>query len=112
MEKEMLRGSLELLILSRIQAQDAYGGQILKEILKDIQEVLVISEGTLYALLKRLEKKAWIQSYWGDAHLGARRKYYRISPKGTKAYEEKLANWRVLNTLIEGGHRDATRELH
>lgn len=103
MEKEMLRGSLELLILSRIQGQDAYGGQILKEILKDSQEVLDISEGTLYSLLKRLEKKGWIQSYWGEAHLGARRKYYQITPNGRSAYEEKLANWRLLNGLIEGG---------
>ncbi|MGX7197035.1 PadR family transcriptional regulator [Enterococcus olivae] len=103
MEKEMLRGSLELLILSRIQSNDTYGGKILKDILHDSHQTLSVSEGTLYSLLKRLEKRNWIQSYWGEEQVGARRKYYQITPKGKEIYQRKLQDWRLLNQLIEQG---------
>lgn len=103
LDKEMLRGSLELIVLSRIDRQDSYGGQLLKDILEESNESLMVSEGTLYSLLKRLEKKGFVQSYWGEEQLSARRKYYRMTDEGRSIYQRKLVDWRVLNQLIEGG---------
>ncbi|WP_397538520.1 PadR family transcriptional regulator [Rummeliibacillus pycnus] len=101
MDKEQLRGSLELIILSRMVKADKYGGGILKEVYEASENTLKISEGSLYSLLKRLEKKSYIESYWGEEHLGGRRKYYRITTSGRALFEEKLEGWRKINILIE-----------
>ncbi|MBM7698794.1 PadR family transcriptional regulator [Kurthia huakuii] len=98
MDKEQLRGSLDLLVLSRILQQQNYGGGIIQDILRDSNEQLEISEGSLYSLLKRLEKKQLIVSHWESTQ---RRKYYQLTKKGMFYVEQKLADWRLLNQLIE-----------
>lgn len=57
MNKEQLRGSLDLIVLSRIINSSNYGGGIINDIFRDSHMTLKISEGSLYSLLKRLEKK-------------------------------------------------------
>ncbi|WP_233190900.1 PadR family transcriptional regulator [Sporosarcina sp. P19] len=58
-----------------------------------------MSEGTLYATLKRLEKKAWVESYWQEGESG-RRKYYCLTDEGSVALEAKQENWEWVNALI------------
>ncbi|WP_096185714.1 PadR family transcriptional regulator [Evansella halocellulosilytica] len=101
MDKEQLRGSLDLIILSRIIKSDNYGGGIIREVYNASGNELQIGEGTLYSLLKRLEKKGLIESYWGEEHLGGRRKYYKITNKGRELFFERLEGWRKINKLIE-----------
>ncbi|SEN84651.1 transcriptional regulator, PadR family [Amphibacillus marinus] len=103
MDREQLRGSLDLIILSRIIKQDNYGGGIIREVSEATNQLITIGEGTLYSLLKRLEKKGYVKSYWGDQHLGGRRKYYAITEQGSDLFYQKLAGWRAINTLIESG---------
>ena len=106
MDKEQLRGSLDLIILSRIINEDNYGGGIIKEVYEISQETLKISEGTLYSLLKRLEKRQYIESYWGEEHFGGRRKYYKITDSGRVFFKEKLESWRKINHFIESALGD------
>ncbi|WP_107839611.1 PadR family transcriptional regulator [Metasolibacillus meyeri] len=101
MDKEQLRGSLELIILSRIIKEDNYGGGIIKEVYDASEKHFRISEGTLYSLLKRLEKSKYIESYWGEEHFGGRRKYYKITDSGRAVFNNKLEGWRKINQLIE-----------
>lgn len=61
-----------------------------------------MGEGTHYPALKRLENKEWIESYWDSSDTpGGRRKYYRITEKGTVELSRKLTEWRKLSFVIQ-----------
>lgn len=99
MDKEMMKGSIDLLLMSLIVQRDLYGYemiQILKQLSDDTYEM---SEGTLYAALKRLERKEWVESYWHVTESG-RRKYYHITDAGKKALDSKRENWKWMETLV------------
>ena len=59
-----------------------------------------LSEGTLYSILKRLERKGYIESYWGDETQGGRRKYYRITEEGKDLHHNKMQSWIDINDII------------
>ncbi|MDW0110883.1 PadR family transcriptional regulator [Sporosarcina aquimarina] len=99
MDQEMMKGSIDLLILSLIGQRDMYGYEMVKVLKELSEETYEMSEGTLYAALKRLEKKSWIVSYWQQTESG-RRKYYHLSDEGTKALEMKKENWEWMNALV------------
>lgn len=100
MDKEMMKGSIDLLLLSLIHQRELYGYEmtrIIKRLSKDTYEM---SEGTLYAALKRMERKNWIASYWKDTENG-RRKYYQMTNEGKKELKQKQENWEWMNDLIK-----------
>jgi PadR family transcriptional regulator, regulatory protein PadR len=99
MDKEMLKGSIDLLLLSLISQKDLYGYEIAKILKKSSEQMYEMSEGTLYPALKRLEKKQWVQSYWLETESG-RRKYYRITDLGKLELEKKRKNWSIIENLI------------
>lgn len=100
MNKEMMKGSIDILLLSLISREDLYGYEIAKRLKEKSNDLYSIGEGTLYPALQRLEKQKFIQAYWGDSESGGRRKYYRITEEGKKELSQKLNQWDVLNNLI------------
>lgn len=78
-----------------------YGYGIVKTLKENSNELYNMSEGTLYPALKRLEKKKWLQSYWGNSESGGRRKYYRITEDGKKELNRKLQDWNQISHLIK-----------
>jgi len=107
MNKEMMKGSIDLLLLSVIAKRDMYGYEIIQALKESSSELYSMSEGTLYPALKRLETQDFITSYWQEQENKRRRKYYQITDDGQKAIEIKLRDWKQLNNLIakwsEGG---------
>ncbi|MFJ5770082.1 PadR family transcriptional regulator [Psychrobacillus sp. NPDC093180] len=101
MDKEIMKGSIDILILSLLSKKDMYGYGIVKSLKENSNELYNMSEGTLYPALKRLEKNEWIQSYWEDAELGGRRKYYQILESGREELNRKLGEWKKVNDLIK-----------
>jgi len=106
--KEVLKGHLDTLILSFLRQKEMYGYELAKAIREKSNHRFELKEGTLYLSLKRLEKNQWIEWYWGDEQgPGGRRKYYRLTPLGEKVLLEKLEEWRFLKNmmdlLLEGG---------
>lgn len=99
MDKEMMKGSIDLLLLSLISQRDLYGYEIIQILKRLSEDTYEMSEGTLYSALKRLERKRWIESYWSEDD-GGRRKYYHITDDGNREFENKQKNWQWLNTLI------------
>ncbi|MDX8365553.1 PadR family transcriptional regulator [Cytobacillus sp. Hm23] len=100
MNKEILKGSIDILILSIIAKHDTYGYQIAKKIKANSSNSYVIGEGTLYPALKRLEKKNFISSYWGESDSAGRRKYYKLTDDGRTELSKKIADWKEANDLI------------
>ena len=101
MEKELLKGSIEILLLSLLAQEDCYGYDMTKKLRVLSDDAYHMNEGTLYPALKRLEKKECVTSYWSDEKTGTRRKYYSITNAGRKELNHKLGSWKQINQLIE-----------
>ncbi|MGM7636071.1 PadR family transcriptional regulator [Bacillus sp. Hm123] len=107
MDKEMMKGSIDLILLSLISQKDLYGYEMIKILRDSSNHTYEMSEGTLYPALKRLEKKEWIESYWLEKAAG-RRKYYKITASGLIELEEKKKNWNLVENLIRKVQGDLT----
>ncbi|MEI4801371.1 MULTISPECIES: PadR family transcriptional regulator [unclassified Bacillus (in: firmicutes)] len=101
MDKEILKGSIDILLLSIIQQHDTYGYEIIQKLKENSKDAYNMSQGTLYPALKRLEQKELITSYWGESETGMKRKFYRITANGEKILQEKLTAWDQITTLIK-----------
>ncbi|AJA46681.1 PadR-like family transcriptional regulator [Clostridium pasteurianum DSM 525 = ATCC 6013] len=97
MDKEILKGSLDIILLLLLSPNSMYGYAIAKQIKKLANNSLEIGEGTLYPALKRLEEKKYLDSYWGVKN----RKYYKTTEKGKIELKNKLDNWNIVNNLIQ-----------
>ncbi len=100
MNKEMMKGSIDILLLSLMQKEDLYGYEMAKRLKEKSNDLYSMGEGTLYPALQRLEKQKLIASYWGESEGGGRRKYYTLTEAGKKELIEKLKEWDFLNNLI------------
>lgn len=99
--KEMVKGYLESIILSLLKNQDLYGYDILKRIRVISNDTFEIKEGTLYVVLKRLENNKFIKSYWDDAESGGgRRRYHHITNEGLKYLNNKEKEWRFFENIM------------
>ena len=88
MDVQLKRGLLEICVLTAIKREDSYGYKIIK----DISEVMPISESTLYPILKRLESAGCISVY-SIEHNSRIRKYYRITTAGEEKIHDFLNEW-------------------
>lgn len=106
--KEVLKGHIDTLILSLLHDRDMYGYEIAKFVREKSNEQFELKEGTLYLSLKRLEKNEWITSYWSNEQgPGGRRKYYKLTSLGEEGYIEKRLEWKfvkkLMDSFLEGG---------
>lgn len=100
--KEVLKGHIDTLLLSLLNRRDMYGYEIAKTVRAKSDDQFEIKEGTLYLSLKRLEKNKYISSYWGDEQgPGGRRKYYKITSFGENVFEEKRLEWEFVRDVID-----------
>ena len=106
LNKELMKGSIDILLLSQIVQKDMYGFEIIKNLKVKSNNLYVMSEGTLYPALQRLELKKLVKSYWGDSEAGGRRKYYNITDYGKKELEKKIEDWESINDLIISSRED------
>ncbi|WP_261134313.1 PadR family transcriptional regulator [Bacillus sp. Marseille-Q3570] len=100
--KEVLKGHIDTLILALLHSRDMYGYELAKLVREKSDNQFELKEGTLYLSLKRLEKNKWISSYWGDEQgPGGRRKYYKLTSLGEEGFEKKRAEWRFIKNVID-----------
>lgn len=95
--KGLMSGSTALLVLHLISNKDMYGYEIVKELEIRSQNVFSLKEGTLYPVLHGLEKDGFATSYIEKADTGKKRKYYRITKKGTITLKQKTAEWKTFS---------------
>jgi PadR family transcriptional regulator PadR len=101
LQRELLKGSLDVLLLSLLRRGPMYGYQIAKEVQARSRGVLTLKEGSLYPALHRLEHAGLIEGYWERRQDGVDRRYYRLTARGHAAAEEKEAEWRRFTRAIE-----------
>jgi PadR family transcriptional regulator PadR len=88
MDIQLKRGMLDVCVLAAIKDEDSYGYKILK----DIKPYIVMSESTLYTILKRLEIGKMLTVHTVE-HDGRLRKYYQITDAGLKRIEDFKREW-------------------
>ena len=99
-DKELIRGQIDLIILAMLASGDLYGYELAKRIKTQTDGAFAIKEGTLYLVFKRLEKAGLIESYWGEGQVGARRKYYRLRPLGWRHLDSLQRQWQLLTKVV------------
>lgn len=97
--KELLKGSSDIMILKVLADGQLYGYEIAKRIKQLSDDVLSMGEGTLYPLLHRLEADHLLESFWQEVG-GRKRKYYGLTKRGKKVLAEKTAEWSSFTKAI------------
>ncbi len=100
LSKDLIAASATPLVLSILTHGDSYGYAIIQRISELSDGQIEWAEGMLYPILHRLEKQQLIQSYWGKAESGRKRKYYRLKKAGTSELARLLENWRRVYGLL------------
>jgi PadR family transcriptional regulator, regulatory protein PadR len=94
LDRELKKGSAELLILSLVEDQPRHGYDIGNLIEQRSNGVLKFNVASLYPLLYRLEKRGWIQGRWVEKAGQRRRRYYRLTTEGKKVLAAQRSSWR------------------
>ncbi|MHA1863306.1 MAG: PadR family transcriptional regulator [Candidatus Thorarchaeota archaeon] len=94
--KEVKRGAVTLAILALLSKKRAYGYEAVK-LLDEKMSFLALEQGTVYPLLRRLEKRELLQSEWDYEDPTKPKKYYTVTQEGLKALEAMSQTWSVLS---------------
>jgi transcriptional regulator len=93
LDRELKKGSAELLILSLVETRPRHGYEICKLIEARSDGVLKFNVASLYPLLYRLEKRGWIQGRWVEKAGQRRRRYYKLTRDGRKVLAAQRSGW-------------------
>ena len=110
-EEEMLKGTLDMMILRILMLGDAHGHTIATIIERTSEDVLQIEQGSLYPALYRLEDRGWLSSYWSATENNRKAKFYRPTAAGRKQLQRETNRWQrmtraiglVMGEALEGG---------
>ncbi|MBA4603425.1 PadR family transcriptional regulator [Thermoactinomyces mirandus] len=97
MNVQFKKGVLELCVLALLNKQDRYG----YELVKKITDQIVISEGSVYPILRRLTREEYSTTYLQESNEGPSRKYYRLTNKGKDYLQQLIAEWREFSRGVD-----------
>ena len=98
---DVLRGTLDLLVLKTLTLEPMHGWGISQRIQQMSRSVLDVNQGSLYPALQRLEQKEWIDSEWRTSENNRRAKYYRLTARGRRALGAETDSWRRYVVAVE-----------
>ncbi|HOB75214.1 MAG TPA: PadR family transcriptional regulator [Phycisphaerae bacterium] len=100
-DPDLVRGTLNTILLETISRAPMYGYQICKTVNAKTSGYFNLREGSLYPALHRLEQEGLLKAYWEQADTGRRRKYYQITDAGRRVLAEKREQWQAFATAIQ-----------
>ena len=106
-KSELLKGTLDMLILKTLTVQSMHGYAIAQHIERLSKEVLAVEQGSLYPALERLQKKGWVTSRWGETPTGRRARYYTITASGRRNLGQEISSFERVLLAIHGVMRRA-----
>lgn len=92
-ELDVVRGTLDLLVLRALSAEPMHGLATLRWIEDRTSGELQIEDGALYPALHRLEQKGWLESEWGYTEAGRRARFYQLTSAGRRHLTAELSRW-------------------
>ena len=106
-KSELLKGTLDMLILKSLTLQPMHGYAIAQHIERLSRDVLAVEQGSLYPALERLQKKGWVTSRWGETPTGRRARYYTITASGRRNLGQEISSFERVLLAIHGVMRKA-----
>lgn len=97
---DMLRGTLDMMVLRTLLSGDAHGHTIAKIIERTSDDILEVEQGSLYPALHRLENRGWVSSFWGPSETNRRARYYHLTAAGRKQLRSEVGRWRQMAKAI------------
>ena len=97
---EMLKGTLDMMVLRTLVMGDAHGHTIAKVIEQTSEDVLEVEQGSLYPALHRLENRGLVSSYWGTSKNNRKAKFYRLTAAGKRQLTLEIGRWRQMARAI------------
>jgi len=102
---ELLRGTLDLMILRTLLPGPSHGHAVAKHIQRTTDDLLQVETGSLYPALYRLEANGCVTASWDRSEKGKRARYYRITPKGRRQLASEQSKWdafvRAMSALMK-----------
>src|SRR6188472_1264569 len=97
---DLLRGTLDLLILRTLLPGPSHGHAVAKHIQRTSEDLLQIETGSLYPALHRLEAKGWIAASWELSDKGKRARYYRLTALGRRQLVTEQSKWQAFTRAM------------
>jgi transcriptional regulator len=104
---EILKGTLDMLVLQTLTLQPMHGYAIAQHIARLSQDVLTVEQGSLYPALGRLQAKGWVTSQWKESPTGRRARYYTITASGRKRLGAQVSSFEQVLLAIKRVMREA-----
>jgi len=98
--RDLLQGTLDLLILQTLAPGPAHGHTIAHVIEHRSDDFLQVEHGSLYPALHRLEDRGWIASFWGTSENNRKARYYRLTAAGRKQLAHETSRWEQMVAAI------------
>jgi PadR family transcriptional regulator, regulatory protein PadR len=100
LDRELKKGSAELIILSIVEARPRHGYEISRLIEVRSGGTLKFHVASLYPLLYRLEERGWLQGSWVEKSGQRRRRFYRLTTEGRRVLMRQRKTWRTFVRAI------------
>lgn len=97
---ELVRGTLDVLILKALVWGPLHGYAITNLILRQTDRALLVDEGTLYPALWRLEGKGLVESEWGLSENNRKAKFYRLTAAGRRRLRDEVKAWSAYSAAV------------
>lgn len=98
---DVLRGTLDLMILRTLELQPMHGYGIAQRIEQITGGAFEVSPGSFFPALYRLEQKGWVRGEWGTSENGRRARFYALTKAGRKQLSVELDNWDSVQLAIQ-----------
>ena len=97
---DILRGTLDLLIMRTIAHEPLHGWAIARRIEQVSGDLLHVQQGSLYPALHRLEHQGWITAEWGASESNRRARFYSLTKAGRTRLDFEVSTWERLSAGI------------
>ena len=99
-KSDLLRGTLDLLILQVVALGPLHGYAIAQRLQQISQDILQVQQGSLYPALHRLEARGWLTAQWRATDTGRDAKFYQLTRAGRRQLDAERANWARLAQAV------------
>ena len=100
-DTEMIRGTLDMLVLKVVSLEPMHGWGICERIQQISSDALQVNQGSLYASLHRLTREGWIESEWRRTENNRRAKYYSLTRAGERRLGAEHDQWVRLRGAVD-----------
>jgi PadR family transcriptional regulator PadR len=97
---DLVQGTLDLLVLKILALEPMHGWALSQRLRQVSNDVLQVSDGSLYPALHKLEQNGWIRAEWRASEKGRRAKFYELTRAGRQRLDQETGQWRRLSAAI------------